>query len=91
VSSVITSKVFDNGMTCATEQAVVLVDSIKEAALDEFRRRGCYVLSPQEAEAVGKVLLEDDFSGVNKLVARQSVERIAELAKVQVRAILKRP
>ncbi|MBQ4333855.1 MAG: aldehyde dehydrogenase family protein, partial [Myxococcaceae bacterium] len=59
VSSVLQSKTFDNGMICASEQSVVVVDAIYEAVKAEFIKRGAYILSAEEAEKVGRVLIID--------------------------------
>ena len=84
VSSILASKTFDNGMTCATEQAVVTVDSVKDAVLAEFARRGAFVLPPSDADKVAAILLTKDGSGVNRLVAGQSTATIAKLAGIVV-------
>ncbi len=84
VSSILQSKTFDNGMICASEQAVVVVDSIRDAVLAEFSKRGAHVLTPSETEKVGAIILEKDFSGVNRLIAGQSAQTIAKVAGVQV-------
>ena len=48
VSSIIHSKTFDNGMICASEQSVTVLDSIYDEVRDEFERRGCYFLKGDE-------------------------------------------
>ena len=57
VSSVIHSKTFDNGMICASEQSVVVLDGIYEAVKAEFVRRGCYILNADEAQKVRDTIL----------------------------------
>ncbi len=47
------SKTFDNGVICASEQSVVVVDSAYEAAKHEFIRRGAYFLTEEDKEKVG--------------------------------------
>ncbi|MBR2890256.1 MAG: bifunctional acetaldehyde-CoA/alcohol dehydrogenase [Oscillospiraceae bacterium] len=82
VSSVIHSKTFDNGMICASEQSVILLDDIYEAAKAEFTARGCHVLS---AEACGK--LRDTIlvnGALNAKIVGQSAHAIAALAGVDV-------
>ncbi|GAB4813245.1 hypothetical protein N2152v2_000291 [Parachlorella kessleri] len=56
VSSVLISKTFDNGVICASEQSVVVVDSAYEAAKHEFIRRGAYFLTEEDKEKVRKGL-----------------------------------
>ncbi|MEA5448073.1 bifunctional acetaldehyde-CoA/alcohol dehydrogenase [Leptolyngbya sp. CCNP1308] len=78
VSSILISKTFDNGMICASEQSVVVVDAIYERAKAEFLARGAYVLSPEETEAVRQIILKD--GRLNAGIVGQSVETIAALA-----------
>lgn len=80
VSSILLSKTFDNGMICASEQSVVVLDSVYEAVKQEFSDRGAYFLSPEEAEKLRAVLLKDGH--LNAELVGQSVERIAELAGI---------
>ena len=82
VSSVIHSKTFDNGMICASEQSVILLDSIYEAAKAEFIARGCYLLNDEECEKVRNTIL---IGGVlNAKIVGQSAHTIAKLAGVEV-------
>jgi acetaldehyde dehydrogenase/alcohol dehydrogenase len=78
VSSILISKTFDNGMICASEQSVVVVDAIYEQTKAEFLARGAYVLSPEETEAVRQIILKD--GRLNADIVGQSVETIAALA-----------
>lgn len=82
VSSVIHSKTFDNGMICASEQSVVVLDSIYDAVKAEFLRRGCYVLNAEEAEKLRSVIL---INGVlNAKIVGQTAHDIAALAGINV-------
>ncbi|MGF1570801.1 MAG: bifunctional acetaldehyde-CoA/alcohol dehydrogenase [Nodosilinea sp.] len=78
VSSILISKTFDNGMICASEQSVVVVDAIYEQAKAEFLARGAYLLSPVETEAVRRIILKD--GRLNADIVGQSVDTIAALA-----------
>ena len=82
VSSVIHSKTFDNGMICASEQSVIVLESIYDAVKQEFQKRGCYFLSPEETEQVRKTILIN--GALNAKIVGQSAYRIAELAGVAV-------
>ena len=44
VSDIIRSKTFDNGMICASEQSVTVLEGIYKEVKDEFQYRGCYFL-----------------------------------------------
>ena len=84
VSSILLSKTFDNGMICASEQSVVVVDAIYEQAKAEFIARGAYVLAEDEAAAVRQIILKDGH--LNAAIVGQSVAQIAALAGITVPA-----
>ena len=87
VSSVIHSKTFDNGMICASEQSVVVLDSVYDAVKDEFVKRGCHILSPEETQKVRETIL---INGVlNAKIVGQSAPTIAKLAGFEVPATTK--
>ncbi len=82
VNSIIHSKTFDNGMICASEQSVIVLESVYDAVKDEFATRGCYFLDPAETERVRKTILIN--GALNAKIVGQSAHRIAELAGVKV-------
>ncbi|WP_448524970.1 bifunctional acetaldehyde-CoA/alcohol dehydrogenase [Parathermosynechococcus lividus] len=82
VSSILLSKSFDNGMICASEQSVIVVDDVYEAVKAEFQRRGGYILKPEEQEQVGQLILKD--GRLNAAIVGQSACRIAAMAGVEV-------
>ncbi|MCF2970671.1 bifunctional acetaldehyde-CoA/alcohol dehydrogenase [Synechococcus sp. Nb3U1] len=82
VSSILLSKTFDNGMICASEQSVVVVDTIYEQVKAEFRNRGAYILDPEQTAAVRQIILKD--GRLNPGIVGQPVETIAQLAGMQV-------
>jgi acetaldehyde dehydrogenase/alcohol dehydrogenase len=82
VSSIILSKTFDNGMICASEQSVIVVDSIYEEVRQEFIDRGAYLLSPEEREKVAEILLKDGH--INPDIVGQPVEKLAAIAGISV-------
>ncbi len=82
VSSIIHSKTFDNGMICASEQSVIVMDEIYEAVKEEFEVRGCYFLSPIETEKVRKTIIIN--GALNAKIVGQSAHKIASLAGVTV-------
>ena len=84
VSSIIHSKTFDNGMICASEQSVIILDTVYEAVRAEFVNRGCYLLNPQEIEKLRSVILVN--GSVNAKIVGQSAYKIAALAGVEVPA-----
>jgi len=82
VNSVLLSKSFDNGMICASEQSVIVVDEVYDAVKKEFALRGARVLTPAEREKVAAVVMKD--GRVNAEIVGQSAARIAEMAGVKV-------
>ena len=82
VNSIIHSKTFDNGMICASEQSVIVLDSIYDEVKTEFARRGCYFLSADETEKVRKTIIIN--GALNAKIVGQSAHKIAALAGVEV-------
>lgn len=84
VNSIIHSKTFDNGMICASEQSVIVLDGVYDKAKKEFADRGCYFLSPEETEKVRKTLLIN--GALNAKIVGQKPVTIAKLAGFDVPA-----
>ena len=82
VNSIIHSKTFDNGMICASEQSVIVMENIYDAVKAEFANRGCYFLSEEETEKVRKTIIIN--GALNAKIVGQTAHRIAELAGVEV-------
>ena len=82
VNSIIHSKTFDNGMICASEQSVIVLDSIYDKVRNEFLKRNCYILNPEETEKVRKTIIIN--GALNAKIVGQKATRIAELAGITV-------
>lgn len=82
VNSIIHSKTFDNGMICASEQSVIVLDSIYDRVKAEFERRGCYFLNEEETEKVRNTIIIN--GALNAKIVGQTAARIAELAGFEV-------
>ena len=82
VNSIIHSKTFDNGMICASEQSVTVLDSIYDEVRAEFERRGCYFLKGDELDKVRHTILIN--GALNAKIVGQSAHTIAQLAGVDV-------
>jgi len=82
VNSIIHSKTFDNGMICASEQSVIVLDSVYDKVKEEFKNRGCYFLNPEETEKVRKTIIIN--GALNAKIVGQKAHTIAELAGVKV-------
>ncbi len=82
VNSIIHSKTFDNGMICASEQSVIVLDKVYKAVKKEFADRGCYFLNADETEKVRKTIIIN--GALNAKIVGQSAHTIASLAGVEV-------
>jgi len=82
VNSIIHSKTFDNGMICASEQSVIVLEKVYDKVKKEFITRGCYFLNKDETEKVRKVIIIN--GGLNAKIVGQSAFTIAKLAGVDV-------
>ena len=82
VNSIIHSKTFDNGMICASEQSVIVLDKVYDAVKTEFAARGCYFLNPDETEKVRKTILIN--GALNAKIVGQKAHTIAQLSGVKV-------
>ena len=82
VNSIIHSKTFDNGMICASEQSVIVSDKIYDRVKEEFMRRGCYLLNPEQTEKVRKTIIIN--GALNAKIVGQSAHTIAKLAEIDV-------
>ena len=82
VNSIIHSKTFDNGMICASEQSVIVLENVYDAVKEEFKKRGCYFLNAEETEKVRKTIIIN--GALNAKIVGQKAHTIAALADVTV-------
>ena len=82
VSSILMSKTFDNGMICASEQSVIVVDSLYETVKQEFIERGAYLLNATERKKVAATIFVDGH--LNAKIVGQPAWKIAEMAGFSV-------
>lgn len=80
VTNIISSKTFDNGTVCASEQSVVVESTIEEAVRKEFERQHCYFLSPEETKLVEKVAITEGTMNMSAAIVGQTVQTIAGMA-----------
>ena len=81
VSSILMSKTFDNGMICASEQSVVVVDKVYEEVKKEFIYRGAYLINEAEEKKMIDLPFIDPKRGTaHPDIVGQPAWRIAELA-----------
>ena len=82
VNSIIHSKTFDNGMICASEQSVTVLEPVYKEVKKEFADRGCYFLKKDELDKVRKTIIIN--GALNAKIVGQSAHAIAKLAGVEV-------
>ena len=82
VNSIIHSKTFDNGMICASEQSVIVLDDIYDSVKEEFARRGCYFLNKEELQKVRKTIIIN--GSLNARIVGQTAFKIAQLSGISV-------
>ena len=87
IASILMSKTFDNGVICASEQAVIAVDSIYDSVRDRFNRHGGCILDKKQTELVRRIILVN--GAVNGKIVGQAATKIAELAGITVPATTK--
>ena len=83
VNSIIHSKTFDNGMICASEQAVIVDKAIYNQVKQEFQKRGCHFLSNKELIKVKNNIIID--GSVNPKIVGQSAFEIANICNIKVK------
>ena len=85
VSSIIMSKTFDNGMICASEQAVIVIDSIYEKVKKEFLYRGAYLVSKSdEKKMVALPFIDAKRGTAHPLIVGQTPQKIAKLSGFKI-------
>ncbi|MEM1290955.1 MAG: bifunctional acetaldehyde-CoA/alcohol dehydrogenase [Cyanobacteria bacterium P01_H01_bin.162] len=84
VSSILLSKTFDNGMICASEQSVIVLDEIYDAVRQEFIARGAHFLDAGDRAALGSKVIVN--GRLNAEIVGQPVARLAEIADISVPA-----
>ena len=82
VNSILLSKSFDNGVICASEQSVLVLDEIYDTVREEFIERGAYLLNVAETDAVRKVILKN--GSLNADIVGQAAHKIAKMAGLDV-------
>ena len=82
VNSILVSKTFDNGMICASEQSIIVVDEVYDAVKKELELRGAYLLNTDERQKVQEVLLKN--GKLNSAIVGQPAVKIAAMAGVTV-------
>lgn len=84
VNGIISSKSFDNGTICASEQSVIVEEKIERQVREEFEKQQCYFLTPEEIQKVEKVAIVAETMSMSPFIVGQSVATIAQKAGISV-------
>jgi acetaldehyde dehydrogenase (acetylating) len=82
VELIIESKTFDYGTICASEQALLVDESIKEKVVAEMTKQGAYFLNEEEKRKVESIILVN--GGLNAKIVGKSPQVIGEMAGIEV-------
>jgi len=84
VTDLIMSKSFDNGMICASEQAVVIEAPVYNEVIELMKKAGCYFASKEEIKLLEKVVIKPENGNVNPAIVGQSPVKIAAMAGISI-------
>jgi len=84
IENIISSKTFDNGTICASEQSIIIEQKIENVVRAELERQKCYLMSPEETEQVSKIAVVSESMSMSPMIVGQSVETIAKKAGITV-------
>ncbi len=84
VADLILSKTFDNGMICASEQAVIIDKEIAEETINEMKHQGIYFLNPDEIKRLESIAIDEIKCAMNPKIVGQSAETIAKMVDIGV-------
>ncbi|NFA43058.1 bifunctional acetaldehyde-CoA/alcohol dehydrogenase [Clostridium botulinum] len=83
VNSILLSKTFDNGVICASEQSLVVLDEVYDEVKKELSARGAYILKGDEVDKVRKIILNEK-GGLNADMVGQPAYKIAAMGGVTI-------
>jgi acetaldehyde dehydrogenase / alcohol dehydrogenase len=85
VVDIITSKTFDNGTICASEQTVVIDDEIYDSVLKKFTDLGAHVCNAKETELLGRTVIDPQTGYMQPTAIGQKATDIAKAIGLQVK------
>lgn len=83
VADIVSGKMFDWGVLCSTESGAILDAPIKKLALEEFKKRGAYLVSPEEKDRLSRLMF-DNRGAINPNIVGKSPVIIAQMAGFEV-------
>ncbi|MFD3273237.1 bifunctional acetaldehyde-CoA/alcohol dehydrogenase [Paenibacillus dendritiformis] len=84
VTDLILSKTFDNGMICASEQAIIIEEPVFAEVKKLMQAKGCRFLTKEETGKLQGMAMKAESCAVNPAIVGQSAKQIAEMAGISV-------
>ncbi|HDR8494597.1 TPA: bifunctional acetaldehyde-CoA/alcohol dehydrogenase [Bacillus cereus] len=84
VNDLILSKTFDNGMICASEQAIIVDKEIYNSVKKEMQDNNCYFVTEEERIKLEKLVINENTCAVNSDIVGKSAHYIASLVGIKV-------
>jgi acetaldehyde dehydrogenase / alcohol dehydrogenase len=85
VVDIITSKTFDNGTICASEQTVVMDDEIYDCVLEKFQALGAHICNQAETELLGRTVIDPATGCMQPMAVGQRATDIARMVGIKVK------
>ncbi|HEX9120144.1 MAG TPA: aldehyde dehydrogenase family protein, partial [Terriglobales bacterium] len=85
VVDIITSKTFDNGTICASEQTVVMDDEIYDVVLKKFEEMGAHICNQAETELLGRTVIDPETGCMQPMAVGQGASDIARMVGLKVK------
>lgn len=82
VTDLILSKTFDNGMICASEQAVIIDKDIYDAVVEYMTKLGCFFVNPEDQQKLERLAIDEKKCAMNPHIVGQSAYTIAQMAGI---------
>jgi acetaldehyde dehydrogenase/alcohol dehydrogenase len=84
VVDIITSKTFDNGTICASEQTVVIDDEIYDTVLKKFADLGSHICNEKETELLSRTVIDRQTGYMQPMAVGQKATTIARFVGIKV-------
>jgi acetaldehyde dehydrogenase / alcohol dehydrogenase len=84
VVDIITSKTFDNGTICASEQTVVIDDEIYDSVLKKFADLGSHICNEKETELLSRTVIDPKTGYMQPMAVGQKATNIARFVGMKV-------
>src|SRR5208282_2780950 len=85
VVDIITSKTFDNGTICASEQTVVIDDEVYDGVLEKFADLGAHICNEKETAQLGRMLIDSEKGMAQPMATGQKATDIARVVGLSVK------